>query len=252
MHYGLYVSAAGALANLYRQDVAANNLANADTVSFKRDLALLRGRPTEAQQTVQRRHTDSLLEGIGGGCSALPTATDFSPAGIKGTGRDLDVALDGSGFFQVQGPDGQACYTRDGRFVLDEQNHLVTSAGRRSVLDTKGKPITLNPDEQCVISETGAIEQGGRQVARLGIVDFDDPQVLRKTGDNFYVTDTAASPRPVRAHVKQKALENSAVNPIKELTGMIRAQRLFDLNMSMLKVQDQTLGMATTRLASLG
>lgn len=252
MHYGLYVSAAGALANLYRQDVAANNLANANTVSFKRDLALLRGRPTQAQQTGQRRYTDSLLEGVGGGCSALPTATDFTPAAIEVTGRTLDVALDGAGFFQVEGPGGQLCYTRDGRFELDENHHLVTGAGRRPVLDAKGKQITLNPDEDCVIAETGAIEQGGRQVARLAVVDFDDRRVLHKTGDNFYVAGGSERPQTVSVPVKQQALENSGVNPINELTGMIRTQRLFDMNMSMLKIQDQTLGMATTRLASLG
>ncbi len=133
MLYGMYVSAAGALASSYKQDVIANNLANAETVSFKRDLALLKSRATEAEENGQSRYTADLLEGIGGGTFALPTYTDFSPGGLERTGNDYDVAMTKSGFFQV-GQGDEVAYTRDGRFMADEQGNLVTVAGNFPVL----------------------------------------------------------------------------------------------------------------------
>ena len=113
MNYGLYVSAAGALANSYRQDVVANNLANVDTVAFKRDMALFKGRRTESSQRGGQRYSNSLLEQLGGGLFALPTHTDFSPGSLKTTGNPYDFALAGSGFFQVKNQD-QIQYTRYG------------------------------------------------------------------------------------------------------------------------------------------
>ena len=134
MQYGLYVSAAGALANSYRQDVIANNLANVETVGFKRDLALFTSRRTEAEETGQRRNTTALLEGLGGGLFALPTYTDFSPGGLEDTGRDYDVAIKGQGFFQVN-KNGETFYTRDGCFALNQANELVTLSGQLLVWD---------------------------------------------------------------------------------------------------------------------
>ena len=93
MQYGMYVSAAGALAHSYRQDVVANNLANVDTVAFKRDLALFQARQTAAQQSGQTRNSTALLEGLGGGVFALPTRTDFSPASLEEVGDPFSVAL---------------------------------------------------------------------------------------------------------------------------------------------------------------
>ena len=94
MLYGLYVSAAGALASSYRQDVVANNLANAQTVGFKRDLALMQARRTQADDNGSQRDSAELLEGLGGGLFALPTHTDFAPAPLQG---DLPPIGCGSG-----------------------------------------------------------------------------------------------------------------------------------------------------------
>ena len=251
MHYGLYVSAAGALANSYRQDVIANNLANVDTVSFKRDLTLLRARSTEVEQGGARGYSNRLLECIGGGAGALPTATDFSPASLNLTGRDLDVALDGEGFFSVSN-DGQIQFTRDGRFALDEQNRLVTFDNHLPVLDEGNQAIILDPDyNNLSINQAGMISQDGKSVARLSVVDFDNTSSLNKVGNNFYVLEGDALSHRAEPPLRQGALENSGVNPIKEMTGMIKAQRLFELNLNMLRVQDQTLGLAVTRLASI-
>jgi len=250
MLYGMYVSAGGAMASSYRQDVVANNLANVDTVAFKRDLALLEARRTQTQQAGSSRYSTALLEGIGGGTFALPTHTDFTPASLKQTGSSFDVALTEKGFFQVS--DGSRTnYSRDGRFKLDQQNQLVTVAGSLPVLSDAGTAITVNPDTEFDIDATGLIVQGETPVARLGIVDFSDTSKLRKEGDNLYSAPSNLQAKHVDCLVKQGYLEESSVDPIGELTEMIKSSRAFQTNLSMLKLQDETLGLAVTRLGNI-
>ena len=254
MNYGMYVSAAGALANSYRQDVVANNLANVETVAFKPDLAMFQARRTQAQTKGQSSHTTAMLEGIGGGIFALPTYTDFSPASLDQTGSPFDLALTGKGFFQVNNPNapGGISFTRDGRFTHNENNQLVTVAGKLPVLDDKGQPIIINPNLQSlVVDETGFISQDQNPVARLGVVDFDDARVLCKQGQSLYMAPQGVQPRPIESQIKQGALENSGVNSLKQLAEMIKTQRLFQSNINMMLLQDQSLGLAVTRLGNI-
>lgn len=250
MLYGLYASAAGALANSYRQDVIANNLANVDTVAFKGEMALAMARPTKTDTNGQLRYSDAMLEGLGGGTFALPTYTDFTPAALKETGSPFDLALTGPGFFQVRNG-SEINYTRDGRFVLDEQNQLATSSAKHPVLDNTGQPIVLDPHLPFKTDQTGMIFQAGSGIASLGIVDFADPRGLTKQGENLYATRNAGPAKPVDATVREKFLEISGVDPMRQLVEMIKTQRMFQANISMLQLQDQTLGQALTRLASI-
>jgi flagellar basal body rod protein FlgG len=251
MQYGLYVSAAGALANSYQQDVVANNLANAETVAFKRDLALVRARQTQAQENGPRQWTNDLLERLGGGVFALPTATDFSPGSLERTGRTYDVALAGPGFFRVQ-LDGQVAFTRDGRLRIDEQNRLVMQATDRPLLDVTGKAISLDATEPFQIDERGVISQDGEIVAQLAVVDVSDTDRLRKQGQSLYVATGAVESTPATTPTRQGMLESSGVEPVQELMNLIKAQRAFQQNLSALQIQDQTLGLAVKQVGSLG
>src|ERR1700753_1463362 len=98
MLYGLYLSATGVMTNSYRQDVIANNLANSETVGFKKDLAMFKQRLTAAQENPNNLNaTDKLAEGLGGGTFAMPTMVDMSPGDMENTGGNLDAAIDGKG-----------------------------------------------------------------------------------------------------------------------------------------------------------
>ena len=101
MIYGLYLSATGVLANSYRQDVIANNLANAETVGFKRDLATFVERPNASDPTAQLSGSDPLAS-LSGGMWARPTHVDPAQASMKSTGNSTDVAIEGKGYFLVQ------------------------------------------------------------------------------------------------------------------------------------------------------
>src|SRR5438477_1085662 len=102
MLYGLYLSAAGVQTSSYRQDVIANNLANSETVGFKRDLALFQARRTALNESRRAGDwSDPLLEGLGGGTFVMPPATDHSQGELDHTGATLDLAVEGDGYFAV-------------------------------------------------------------------------------------------------------------------------------------------------------
>ena len=247
MLYGMYISAAGAMANSYKQDVVANNLANVDTTAFKKDLALFRARPTEAALNGSRRFSDALLEKTGGGIFALPTHTDFSQASLEKTDSPYDVALIDKGFFQVQAGD-ETLYTRDGRFMTAEDGTtLVTAAGQLPVLNSDGEIISLLPGIEPVIDSNGYISQNGQMIDRLGVVNFDDTKQLAKKGSNMYQADASLA-QTVDTRMRQGYTENSSVNALDELTEMIKAQRAFQSNVMMMKIQDQTLASAVGKL----
>ena len=143
MNYGLYLSASGVMANSYRQDVIANNLANSETVGFKRDLALFQERRTAFQERGGSGWSDPLLEHIGGGILATPTVVDTHQGDLEPTANPLDVAIQGNGYFAVS--DGQEKHlTRDGRFMMNSAGELILSTEQGNhILDEKGKPIKL-------------------------------------------------------------------------------------------------------------
>jgi flagellar basal-body rod protein FlgF len=250
MLYGMYVSAAGALANAHRQDVVANNLANVDTVAFKRDLALFRARKTAAQETGRYQDSTALLEGLGGGVFALPTATDFSPGAMEEVRDPYSVALAGKGFFRVL-KDNQVKLTRDGRFTLNQDNQLVTVGNHYPVLNDQGNPIVLDRNLPMTISESGVVSQGATAVGKLDVVDTENPQQLSKDGKNLYTLASGTSLQPAKTLVKQGFTETSGVEPTRELIALIRSQRMYQLNLNMLTMQDQTLEAAVTKLGSV-
>src|SRR4051794_9968975 len=189
MIYGLYLSAAGVVANSYRQDVLANNLANAETVGFKRDLPLFQQRLTEAQQRRASARpgawSDPILERIGGGTFVSPTLVDNSQGELEHTGTPLDVAIQGPGYFAVKDRDGggPARLTRNGRFTVDREGYLALSdeTGHR-VLGYDGQPVRVGVGASVSVGQDGTITQDRRDVGRIGLYDVPDPARLVKQG----------------------------------------------------------------------
>ncbi len=131
MPYGMYISAEGAGAQAERLEVIANNMANVDTAGFKRDVPLFQARFAEAIQKGQAQAGDGSINDIGGGVKINDVETDFSQGDLKRTGNNLDLAIDGKGFFHVLGDDGQLYLSCAGDFELDAQGRLVTQNGQR-------------------------------------------------------------------------------------------------------------------------
>jgi flagellar basal-body rod protein FlgG len=256
MIYGLYLSATGVLTNSYRQDVIANNLANAETVGFKRSLALFQERRAEAQEQGRDNASNPMLDKIGGGMLLAPTYVDQSQGTLEETGNNLDVAIHGQGFFTVK--DGSEIrLTRNGRFMVDRQGYLILADGSpdHRVLDSASKPIRLGgvPQSEISIDREGSISAGQEVLARLAFVDVPDPGALRQRGGTLlnYPGDVKRLPR-AQGTIQSRFVESSNVDPTTELTQLINAQRQLEANASMIRYQDQALGRLVNDVGKIG
>lgn len=249
MNYGLTLSAAGVLTSMHRLDVAANNLANASTTAFKPDWVIARERnPERLNGTVPGAAPHPLLERLGGGLAINPTLSDQKQGGLRTTARPLDIALDGPGFMIVRDRGGSLALTRDGRLELDSDGRLVTANSGHPVLSDEGEEIVLDRARPLKIFDDGSISQGEGIVAKLALVGA-EASSLRKLGDGLYATAALNSVTrrtmglpampAAEAEVIQAAVEESAVDPVSELVGVMKSTRAFEAGTNLIRQQDQ-------------
>jgi len=247
----MYTAAAGMTAQQTEVDVIANNLANVNTGGFKRSLThfedLLYHTMTQPGAI---NGTDSTLSGIqiGSGARMLSTSKIHSQGVIAQTSNTLDLAIQGEGFFEVEGPDGERLFTRDGHFVKNANGELMTAGGLRLV------PAVTVPQEatQITVAKDGTVSYAlGQQNPELGqitLVRFVNPGGLASLGGNlFRGTSASGDPQTVIAgqegsgEVLQGFLERSNVDVASELIQLILAQRAFEVNSKAIKTSDDML-----------
>jgi len=255
MTYGLWLSTAGLQTNEYRQAILANNLANANTTGFKQDLAVIQERNVESRVKGNNgRFANPVLDGLTGGAWVRPTVHTFERGDFERTGNPLDVAIDGDGFLSVS--DGnETRFTRDGRLTTNRNGDLVLVAGegRWRVLDRNAQPIRIDTQNggKISITEDGSVRQDDASVGRLGVVDFADKTQLSKSGSNLY-RNHGDVPVQSSSRIRSEHLELSTVNPVNGLAGMIEVSRAYQLNASLITLQDQTIGMAVSTVGRIG
>ncbi len=258
MNYGMYLSAAGVLTNMHRLDVMANNMANLNTVGFKPDEVTFMNRAPERLDPgslsimgAEPADPQWMLERLGGGQWLSPTRISMKQGSLQRTGNDLDLAIEGEGFFVVNalrsGEAGSIRLTRDGRFTLNSDGELVLSAGGQRVLNGQDQPITLDRSARIVIDGRGNISQNGEVVATLGFAQVADRSALVKEGDNLMRFDRggAAAPSqrlPAAGVIRQAHLENSAVDPVLTLNALINASKAAQASASLMQYHDNILG----------
>lgn len=241
MIYGLYLSAAGVMASSYRQDVLANNIANAESVGFKRDLALFQQRPTAMTERGENGTSNPLLESMGGGMFLNPTLVDQSQGELEQTGSSLDVAIEGDGFFAVDN-DGQKSLTRDGRLAISRDGDLCLANGKgQNVLDQNGAPIHMLTGADTTIASDGVVTQNGKAVARIGLFSVADRAKLTKQGGNMLGYENAGELQQSNATIHSEFVERANVDPTTELAALMDTQRQLEANANMIRYQDQTL-----------
>ena len=256
MNYGLYLSASGMATNLYRQDVFANNLANAKTVGFKLDSPSIKQRDPEAIESGQGLDVSNrLLDILGGGALAAPQRVDFSQGQIEHTGNPFDFALASpDSFFNIQTVDSQGnikpMLTRDGRFSRDSEGYLVTVTNGQKVLDSKDKPIVVPGDRPFAINESGEIYSNNEQVATLGISTVADKDKLIKHGQNQFTWREQGDLRiaPKYVSIRQSHVETSAVDPIQALMKLVDATKSANGNANLIRYHDQIMEQAVNTL----
>ncbi len=240
MIYGLYLSAAGALMESARHSVISNNLANVNTTGFREDLAVVRARDAEALEDRSAAPYATPMDLVGGGAILSETYTKAAQGAIHSTGNPFDFAIEGEGFFAVTNGDGVS-YTRAGEFVRDTSGRLATADGKHFLADESGKPITIPLEGEVSVGRDGTISVNGAPAAKIDLFRFDNPRALVKTGANLYRSVGGEGTTQGAGRVVQGSLEASTVSPAAELARMIMASRGYELNMQLIRMQDQTL-----------
>lgn len=237
---GMYVSASGMNTQIRKQEVISNNLANVDTPGFKKESLVVDSFSrimVSRMNDCQDQGAAPVIGNISAGSNPLGTVTDFSEGKLVETGRPLDFALQGKGFFQVQTPQGLR-YTRQGSFVVSGQGQLVTTEGY-PVMGENG-PIELGLD--AYIGTGGEVVEEGTIVNRMTLVNC-APQDLVKEGESLYALNEGAQIFPgENLSLTQGFLESSNVNPVAEMVDMISGMRAYEANQKALISQDSTLG----------
>jgi flagellar basal-body rod protein FlgF len=237
MSGNLYLSAAGAEARMRQLDTLANNMANAGTTGFREDRVVFEA----AMET-------ALMDSggpIAGGRTFVGTqmgASRMSSGPVENTGRALDVAIQGPGFFVVE-TDAGARYTRAGAFQVDPSGQLVTAEGH-PVLG-EGGAISVGPRPVSISSDGSIVDDEGTVLGRLRVDDFAEPERLTKEGANLMRAPALAVSIPVDAPTfATRSLEGSNVQTVTALAQMVVVQRAFDASMKTLEAEDA----ATSRL----
>lgn len=241
MIYGLYQSAAGMMANEYRQDTLSNNVANADTPGFKREIATFAERVPAKDAGRRDGLSSEMLSALTGGVWLGKTATDYSEGAMHRTDDPLDVALAGPGFFTVES-NGRTLLTRDGRMRVTPDGQLVAASDGAAILNAGGGPITIDPrGGDVTIDDEGRIQQGGVNVGRLAIVDVANYGALKKAGASRFSPGNAGTV-PSFARTVQGHIESSGAEPVQEMVQLLETSRSHQINAQMLTLQDQTVG----------
>lgn len=204
MESGIYQLIDASLVQQQRFDNISHNLANSNTNGFKKDILSF----------------DQALSAASG------TTTDFGPGPIIHTGNEFDVALEGKGFVTVQTPAGTR-YTRDGAFALNRDRILVTRSG--DIVLGKNGPITIS-EGNLTIDNQGQVLSDNQPIDSIAVVEFDNPQLLKKEGRSLYVY-TGGNTGIVSAEdpgIRQRYLEKSNVGATEEMIKMIEAFRTFE------------------------
>ena len=226
---GIYTAARGLNSRMKNLEIVANNLANLNTTGFKREVPFSEVMNQYGKVDIQK-------------------ATDYQQGDLMQTSNPLDVAISGNGFFVVQTENG-AELTRNGQFKISDDGYIVTRNGNK-VLGRNGainvNDLLLDKDKVLTITQKGDIKYGDNLIDSLLIAKMNDPQSSeRTTGVNFNADNNGFQIADPDSYViKQGYLEESNINPIKEMEAMIQLNSEYDSSSKVINYLDQSLGEA--------
>ena len=227
MERGLYIAAAGMLAEMVRQDQISNDLANASTPGYKADRASQR---SFGQVLLANTESGQPVGGLGRGPWIERQVTDLSPEPLRDTGEPLDLAISGDGFFGVQTASGVR-YTRNGAFGAAADGTLTDQMGN-PVLGRDGRPVKVGAD-------------GTVDVSTVAVFNLPD---ARKAGDSYFTGTPQGTPT---GEVRSGALEMSGVDAARTMVDMIASLRAFEAGQRVITTIDTTLGQAAGQVGNL-
>ncbi len=234
MFAGIYRAAAAMNVAEQRQEVIANNLAHMNVPGYRKNVVAVQTFEHAMEDT---ESSDEMLAEV---------TADFTPGPIAQSGRNLDVAIDGDGFFVLEGPDGPL-YTRNGVFQVSAEGDLVSSGGLK-VQGSGGSinlPANASPS-QVVVANDGSVTIAGTPAGKLQVVQFDDNAKLIPAGTTVYESPPDMAANDADISVRQGAREMSNVSAVTELIQMITNMRQHEASERVLKALDESLQQTTS------
>lgn len=250
----LYTAATGMVGQQTQIDTTTNNISNVNTIGYKKqraEFADLMYQTMEHAGTSTSNNTQSPT-GIQVGLGTRPTAIAkmFSQGNFKETGNNLDVAIAGQGFFQIETPNGEVAYSRNGSFKVDQNGTVVNSDGYplipEIVVPEDTTDLSIGSDGTVSVMQAG--QQDANEIGQIQLVNFVNPAGLNGKGDNLY-SQTPASGDAIIAlpgedgtgQTKQGFVEMSNVQLVDEMTDLITGQRAYEANSKAITTSDEML-----------
>ncbi|WP_019616627.1 flagellar basal-body rod protein FlgG [Psychromonas ossibalaenae] len=262
MHPALWISKTGLDSQQTNVATISNNLANASTVGFKKSRAVFEDllyqniNQPGANATQNTKLPSGLM--IGSGAKVVAVQKNFSQGNALTTSNSLDVMVDGSGFFEIEMPDGSSSYTRNGQFQLNEEGIIVTPGSGYPLLPqvqipTNAQSISIGSEGEVSVRVAGQAEN--QVVGQLNVNDFVNPSGLEPLGENLF-SETGASGAPIQGtpgsdglgFLRQGMLETSNVNVTEELVNLIESQRVYEMNSKVISAVDEMLSYVSQQL----
>jgi flagellar basal body rod protein FlgG len=245
MDVSLYSAAAAMNATERWQDLVAENLSSSSVPG---------ARQQEVSFSSVQAGMSASAPGEPGNSFEIPSAgssTNFSQGELKATGNNMDMAVEGPGFFTVQMPDGSTAYTRDGEFELNNQGRLTTKQGYP--VASTGGTLTFDPSNSATInvSAKGDVSQGGDSKGKLSITEFGNVNALTMGNGGYYLADSPlAKPTPsATTNVRQGFSEASNTSPTLAMASLITSMRMFETNQKVMQMQSDRMSRAITDLS---
>jgi len=245
MDVSLYSSAAAMNATERWQDMVANNLSASSIPG---------ARQQEISFSAVQAGMASTADGFNSTNLVIPsagTATNFKQGELKNTGSNLDMALEGPGFFTVQMPDGSKAYTRDGEFRLNSQGQLTTTQGYPVLSDSGPITFDLTNSAPTTVSSDGQVSQGIDIKGKLAITEFGNLKALTPSDGGFYQADniTAQAKSSNTTNVRQGFVEEANGSPSLAMASLLTSMRMFESNQKVMQMQSDRMTKTITDLS---
>lgn len=253
----LWTAASGMQAQQLNIDVVSNNVANVNTTGFKKSRADFQDLMYQTVKTTGAPSTNSttIPTGIQVGLGVKPAGVTkiFSPGNINQTGNELDIAIQGDGFFQIQQSDSSTAYTKSGAFKKDGTGRVVTSDGSpilpEILIPSNATRVTIGNDGTVSVQQAG--QTAPTTVGTIQLASFSNPSGLNAIGKNLFLpTDSSGTATTGTAGqnglgtLEQGYLEMSNVSVVEEMVNMIVGQRAYEINSKAVQASDEMLQQA--------
>lgn len=253
---GLYTASNGMIAQQQKMDIISNNLANVNTTGFKKDGVIVESFDDVLTTKVNDVNVpgNQMIGKMTLGCKVGNIYTDHTQGGATITGDPYNIAILGTGMVAIGVADKEGNmntkYSRDGSFTLSNDGTLMTREGNY-VLGENGKIVIPSGSSNIRISEDGRIFDNDKVIDKISLTDFENPETLRKTGDNLYSKIEDTVEQEFGGKLLQGYLESSNVNTVREMVDMISVMRTYEANQKVIHTQDETLKKAVNEVGRL-